>query len=237
MRTLRFTAPAALAVAAAVLLGACGGGGDRGGVATLSGAEGESASASDDDAAPTEEDVLEWVQCMREQGIDLPDPSVDGEGDVVLGGGPQVVINGSAASGSTSSASATEGDTPPDPPDREEFEKARETCGDPPRAGGSFSEEDRQAFQDAALKMAQCMRDQGVDFPDPVFSEEGPGGPATRREEAPTAGERRGPFGGIDMDDAKVQAAFETCRSELGDALPGPPGAVSRALPVGGGQG
>ena len=238
MRTLRRTAPAALAVVAAGLLGACGGGGDSGGVATRSGAEGESAAAADDDA-PTEEDVLEWVECMREQGIDVPDPSVDGEGNVMLGGGPRVVINGSASASASTDESGDDGDTPPEPPDPEEFRKARETCGDPPRAGGSFSEEDQQAFQDAALKMAQCMRDHGIDFPDPVFSEAGPGGAIVRSEEAPADGERRGPFGGFNLDDAEVQAAFEECRAELGDAFPGRPGAVGavRAAAPGGGEG
>ena len=231
MRTPHRTAAAALGVAGLLLLGACSGSDDPA-VATLSGAEGKSAAAADDDA-PTEEDVLAWVECMREQGIDIADPSVDGEGDVVLGAGPRVVIGRPGTISGSTSASGTDGDAP-EPPDRDEFEKAIGTCGEPPRAGGSLSEEDRQAFQDAALRMAQCMRDQGVDFPDPVFSEGGPGGPATRTEEAPAAGERTGPFGHIDMDDAKVQAAFETCRGEVGDALPGPPGAVSRALPAGG---
>ena len=231
MRKPRRTASAAVALATLLLLGACGGGDDPAAVATLSGADGESA-AADDDGAPTEEDVVAWVECMREQGIDIADPSVDGEGDVVLGAGPRVVVaRPGAASGS---ASGSGDEDMPEPPDREQFEDAVETCGEPPRVGGSLSQEDRQAFQDAALKMARCMREQGVDFPDPVFSDSGPGGPAERAEEAPAPGERTGPFGDVDMADPKVQAAFETCRGDLGDAVPGPPGAVARALPAGG---
>lgn len=215
-----------MAVAALLALGACRGGDDPAAVATLSGADGESAAAADE-GAPTEEDVLAWVECMRGEGIDIADPSVDGEGDVVLGAGPRVVI------GRPGVASGTGDGDGPEPPDREEFEEAVEACGEPPRAGGALSEEDRRAFQDAALAMARCMREHGVDFPDPVFSEAGPGGPADRTEEAPAPG-GTGPFGDIDMGDPKVQAAFESCRGDLGDALPGPPGAVAPAVPAGG---
>jgi hypothetical protein len=113
--------------------------------------------------------------------------------------------------------------------DREQFETAREECGDPPMLG-SFTEEDREQMEEDALAFAACMRDEGIeDFPDPDFSQFGPGrGPvtdeATSEDEDGDGIERRvvGPWGEIDLEDPEMAAAFEACQGEMGG--PGGPG-------------
>lgn len=225
MRTPLRSVWAALPVASVLVLGACSGGGSDAGVATLA-AEGASAAAAATASsdAPTEEEILDWVECMRDEGLDIPDPTVDEDGNLVLGGGPRGGLGGPGATAGTT-ATTVAGATP-ERPDREAFQAAVETCGQPPRAGGNFNEEDRQAFQDAALELAQCMRDEGVEVADPDFSGDGPGGPPTggAGDGGGGAGVRRGPFGGLDMSDPAAQAAFDTCRDTLGDAFPAAPG-------------
>ncbi len=73
--------------------------------------------------------------------------------------------------------------------------------GDDPGAG------DRAAgaggMRDAALDFARCMREQGIDFPDPEFPEEG------------GARVRIGPGTGIDPSSPKFQRAQKACAKEL----------------------
>ena len=215
----------------AFFLTACGGGGggDSSGVASLAGsADQAAASTSADDGAATEEEVLAWVECMREQGVDIADPTVDADGNLVLGRGPR---GGGAAGGDTAGTSERP------PIDRDAFSKAGETCGNPPQTGGGFSEEDRQATQDSMLAMAQCLRDEGLDVADPDFSSQGPGGaPGPPNGAGGDADQPRGIFGGLDVNDAKVQAAFDTCRDELGTNFPGGPGGVRGSATTNGGN-
>ena len=95
--------------------------------------------------------ALSYAKCMREHGIDVPDPKVDGDGGeglVELGpGGP---MGG----------------------DAEAFEEAQEACaeyladmgGEGPI--GTLTEADKEQM----LKFAECMREHGIDMPDPDFS-------------------------------------------------------------------
>lgn len=167
-------------------------------VASLSEEEKESDSSAAADKQEAEEELVKWVECMREKGIDIPDPTVDEDGNLVItrraerpAGGGEGPAGGVVRLG-------------------EEAREAREECGDPPQlAGGGPNEADLKELQENALKLAECMREQGIeDFPDPDFSDFGPGA-------GPQAGTRVGPFGDIDMDDPDVQNAFETCREEL----------------------
>jgi hypothetical protein len=208
------------AIAFAVLaLTACGGGGGgagaSNGVASLDD-DGNSAGGSSTDDTVADEDIeealLDWAACMREQGVDIPDPTVDSDGRIMIGG-PRPGEDDASDSSS-------------EPPDREAMDAAREKCGDPPRPAGAFNEEDREKFQESALKFAQCMRDEGItDFPDPDFSQQGPGVVMRGRDsdsgsdDASDAGGRvtGGPFGDIDVDDPEVQAAMDACREKLGD--------------------
>jgi hypothetical protein len=155
-----------IALALSLLLGlsaaACGDADDDGG-STLPDAAG--ASSSDDAATDDEPDLdrddamLKFAQCMREHGVDMPDPEP--------GGG--VRINGAGI-----------------PP--EQMEAAQADCQKwmdmamPEDGGGrELTEEQKQSF----LDMAACMRDRGYNFPDPTFE----GGRVTQRVQKPEGGE------------------------------------------------
>lgn len=188
-----------VAAVLALALAACSAS-SQAGVASLSDDEdkNEGTSEAADDEQDAEQELLKWVECMRENGVDIPDPTVDEDGNMIMtrraeppAGGGEVPAGGAIRLG-------------------DDFRKARQECGDPPRAPGAGpSEEDLKDLQENALKLAECMREQGIaDFPDPDFSNFGPGA-------GPERGVRVGPFGDIDMDDPDVQKAFETCREKL----------------------
>jgi hypothetical protein len=209
------------------LLGACGSDGDGSGggddVASVSGDDSDE-QAQGDDQADTEEELLDWVECMRDEGIDIPEPTRDGDGNLVIDG-PGIHLGGGDSEESTSSDDeGGDGDEPTVDPD--EMDAAMETCGEPPALGpNDISEEDRQEMEENALAFAECMRDEGIeDFPDPDFSDLGPGGEPQRQrseddgDDGDDEGPRvfLGPFGEIDMDDPDVRAAFEACQDLLG---------------------
>jgi hypothetical protein len=231
MRTTPLTTTLA-ALAVAGLLGACGGSGGGSSsddVASASDDESDEQAQADDEG-DTEQELLDWVECMRDEGVDIPDPTRDADGDLVISGNG-IEIGGGEGGASTSSDNGDEGDEGPSFTP-EEMEAAEEVCGPPPGLGaGDISEEDQQAMQDAALEFAQCMREEGIeDFPDPDFSDMGPGGAPQRRSsdgEASESGDSQvvlGPFGEIDLDDPEVAAAFEACQDLLGDGPSGGPG-------------
>ena len=130
-----------------------------------------------DEEITFEEGVLEFAQCMREEGINFPDPTFD------IDGNPQFdnleIEN------------------------EEEFERAFENCEDILRNAlpeqFDLDPEVEAALVDASLEFSQCMRDQGIDFPDP----------------------KPGEFGffafrdaDIDFTSEDVQEAFEICQPE-----------------------
>ncbi|MGL4175861.1 MAG: hypothetical protein ACRCSN_07255 [Dermatophilaceae bacterium] len=183
----------AVGVLLAGALTACGGEeSSSGGVAAIDegSGSGSSSSASPTASGDAEQQLLDYVECLRGEGLDVPDPTVDAEGNLTLR--PQ----GGAGAGQQL--------------DREQFRSAQETCGQPPEGALGIDEQDRSELQDAALEFAKCMRGEGIDVPDPDFSQGGPG-----------AGGGQGPFGDLDTDDPKVAAAVEKCQSAFGDALPG----------------
>ena len=124
-----------------------------------------------------EEGVLNFAQCMREEGINFPDPTFD------IDGNPQFdnleIEN------------------------EDEFETAFENCEDILRNAlpeqFDLDPEVEAALVDASLEFSQCMREQGIDFPDP----------------------KPGEFGffafrdaDIDFSSEAVQDAFEICQPE-----------------------
>jgi hypothetical protein len=174
------------ALAAAITIGslaACGGGGGGGsgdGVASIDDSTPDTASdgtvAAD---APTdpEEAMLAFTECMRDHGVDMPDPEV-----------AQPATGGARAGGAVI---AVNGD-----PDDPQFQEANEAC-EPLMAnirGELEDDPERLAeMKEQMLAFAQCMRDQGIDMPDPTFDadgrvqiEAGPGGElaATRDTDA-----------------------------------------------------
>ena len=150
------------------------GGEESQGVVTI---ESTTATTIVDEAITFEEGVLDFAQCMREEGINFPDPTFD------IDGNPQFdnleIEN------------------------EEEFESAFENCEDILRNAlpeqFDLDPEVEAALVDASLEFSQCMRDQGIDFPDP----------------------KPGEFGffafrdaDIDFSSEAVQEAFEICQPE-----------------------
>jgi hypothetical protein len=124
-----------------------------------------------------QEFALKQAECMRRHGIDVPDPKPNGG----------IMITGDSGN-------------------PEQLARAQRACekevGKPP-APPQMSGKDQREFRQAALKHARCMRQQGVDFPDPTF---GPNG-TVKIEIKPGAG----------PDNAAVQAAEAKCRKLLGN--------------------
>jgi hypothetical protein len=156
---------AALLAASAFGVAACGGN-------DPSPASSSSGTAADDDKL--REAQVKFAQCMREQGIDMPDPKP--------GGGPQTFKVG--------------GDSGIDP---QEFERASKEC-DKYRKDirPELSEEEQQEFKERALEWARCMREQGIDVPDPQFGGDG--------EVRIMGGPQR-----MDPEDPEFQAAQKEC--------------------------
>jgi hypothetical protein len=203
-----------------VALATSGGSSDKDdeGVASVDGdgdGDGEQASdsGSGDGDAPTPDEMqdamLEYAQCMRDQGIDMPDPEFSEDG-----GG--VVMRQQAG------ASAGEG------PSMEDFEAADEVCGEimaEVRADMPQMDPEQVAeMQDKLVVMAQCMRDKGYDFPDPEVSADGA---VTSRMGGPDDENARG----LDPSSAagqQMQEDMSACNEEAGLDTPdgeGGPGA------------
>jgi hypothetical protein len=128
---------AALIAAAGLGLAACGGGEDP-------------ATTNADRARKAREAELAFARCMREHGVDMPDPAADERGLRRIGPGSGV--------------------------SESEFREAEQACRkhlegiEPPE----LSDEERAEFRKAALEHARCMRKNGVPkFPDPTFGEDG----------------------------------------------------------------
>ena len=176
---------AALVALLVAVASGCGSSGD-GEVASLDGSttttEEESAqSANDDEAEDPQEAALKWARCMREHGIDVPDPKFDGQGRGTFRvGGPGSDVD----------------------PRSERFQEAREACGTPFGDNGppQLSEEDRAALQESLLEFAKCMREHGIDMPDPQFGEGGGG-----------LFRFGGPGSGVDPGSPRFQEAQEAC--------------------------
>jgi len=184
----------------ALVAAACGGSDASDGVASL---ESEATDTTVADGAvagvDVEQALIEFAACMRENGVDMEDPTVDADGNVQFGrfGGGR---------GQPGEAGF----------DREAVFAAREACA-PYIEGvtlGFRGERDQEAFQDTLVEFAQCMRDNGVDVDDPDFSNFGPGG----GNDGEPGG---GPFGDLDRSDPTFQAAQDACGDILGGFGPG----------------
>lgn len=158
-----------IAVAVVTALSACGSAAGSGRqVASLgsdatndSTAGSESATAT---TAPTDpaEGALQFAKCMREHGVDMPDPVVKDDGSGA-GGGVLIQVGGPGSDQA--------------PPDKETMDAANKECQhflqessksfDPP------SPEEQEKMKEKALAFAKCMRDHGIDMPDPQFGDDG----------------------------------------------------------------
>jgi hypothetical protein len=135
----------------------------------------DSAASAEEREARAREAALEFAQCMRENGVDMPDPEV--------GEGGRLAFRSRA----------------PGMDDRAALERAQEACqkhleGIRPEEP---SAEEESEFREKALNHARCMREHGIDVPDPTFRDGG--GVLMRMPE------------GIDPNDPAVQEAEEAC--------------------------
>lgn len=207
MRTRTVAAAVALGTTVLALAGAaaCGRSPAGNGIASAGGTR--SATPHPTTSVDRVEQGREFAQCMRDHGVDMPDPQTadGGSGD---GGGLRITVTG----GPNSNADA-----------------AMEACKDKLPNGGvppSMSPEQQEQLR----QFAQCMRDHGVDMPDPD----------------PNSGGLRisqsgGPQGGMGPDDPTFKAAQDACKDKLPGANGGTVtndsgGAGGPGFSVGGGQ-
>jgi len=96
------------------------------------------------DPVKDQENMLKYAQCMRDKGVDMPDPQMEG-------GGISMMI--------------------PEGTDKEKVEAAHEQCKQFMPNGGEPMKADPE-MQERMRKFSRCMRENGVpEFPDP--SEDG----------------------------------------------------------------
>lgn len=188
-----------IGVAFVLLVAGCGEGSEEdSGLATLESTT--TTSTVTDEGVGTEEAILAFSRCMRDHGIaGFPDPSFNADGSLDFRRGQTQLEEAGIATDS--------------PEFREAFDACRELLQGVALIGGGI---DLTEVQDLLLEFARCMREQGVDVPDPDFSFAAGGGT---------------PFGStIDFNDPDVRAAFEVCQQQvnfqrfLDDASDGPSG-------------
>lgn len=183
----RFRLLLPLALAAALSLSACSGSSEDGGsqVASIATADSSASATAKADSGDTEKELNDYTECLRKEGVDVPDVAVDSDGNISPGGG--------------GGGGADAGDI-----DQDALEGAQKVCGDPPASVTSNLQDSLNSpeFQDAALKFTQCMRKEGIEIEDPDFSQ-GVGG-----------GGGNG-VGQLDQDDPKTAAALELCQKEF----------------------
>jgi hypothetical protein len=179
----------------ALTLAACGGGdASTDEVATLDETATTTSSTTPQQAeVAIDEAILDYVQCLRDEGLEVQDPDLSIDGP--LGLRKQFVEE----DGVTIS---------------DEVRAAFDACDDMRADMGSrFDDVDLSDTEDRLLAFAQCMRDEGfTDFPDPDLSVWAPGA---------GLGPGNGPFGTVLTDlreDPANAAGIETCQALYGGA-------------------
>jgi hypothetical protein len=131
-------------------------------------------------AAATQEKAVKFAQCMRENGVSqFPDP--DASGNLTIDG----VVNGSGID-----------------PDGPTWQQAFDACKDLQPPGFTGGGERSSSQQEASLRFAQCMRENGVaDFPDPA-----PGQPLVDTNRIPSSNTANGM--------SILNAAMQKCGSD-----------------------
>lgn len=196
--------------ALALVLAACGSSSDEadsGGLATLEDeAPVETEETVVEDERSIEEAVLEFADCVRDNGVpDFQDPIVSADGAIEFTGiGPG------------------QGDGV----DNDALFEALEACGELLEGvafGPGATDFDLNEIQDTMLLFAECLRDNGLDVDDPDITagfggnqgDDESGGPGLIGPET-LFGDR------IDFEDPETQEIFETCAEKVN--LPGPGG-------------
>lgn len=164
---------AGVAFATFALVTACGsGGGGENKVASISDpAKPSNQQQAGDDKAGDEQKMRDFTKCMREHGIDMPEPKTG------PGGGAMIELHG-------------------EPGDEEKMKAADEACK-PLLPNGGVPPKLDAAQLDKLREQAKCMREHGVNMPDPD-----PNNPGIRIEGT--------------GDPEKDKAAFEACMGKDG---------------------
>jgi hypothetical protein len=161
-----------LAFATFALVTACGNGGGTGSkVASISDPAKPSNQQQAGDNKDDEQKMRDFTKCMRDHGIDMPEPKTG------AGGGAMIELNGG-------------------PGDEEKMKAADEACKHLLPNGGVPPKLDA-AQLDKMREQAKCMREHGVNMPDPD-----PNNPGMRIEGS--------------GDPEKDKAAFEACMGKDG---------------------
>jgi hypothetical protein len=212
---------------AVVSLAACGGGGDSSDDSVASLGTDAGGSATETTVAGSSQDaILAYTACLREQGLDVSDPTFDADGNMQGGFG-------------------IGGDSGLDP-QSEEFQAAQEACGDLMEGvdlggfgGGDF---DPEAMQEATLEYTQCLRDEGLEVDDLDFNAQGgpgggagvpaggsipeggsipAGGPGGPGADGGDPNDRLAEILGLDPEDPTTAAALDACAPLLEGVGPG----------------
>lgn len=148
-------------------LAACGGGSDNSGVASGGGSAKPSAPASRQAADPADRQ-LKFAQCMRQNGVDMPDPKP---------GEPMRIPQNAAPS---------------------KLQTATKKCQSYLQGGGGRVNPKDPKWRDAMVKFAQCMRQHGVQMsdPDPNGKMQVPSGSQDKIQKAQQACQKYRPGGG-----------------------------------------
>jgi hypothetical protein len=151
------------------------------------GCGGSGGSGGGNTTAANQEKAVKFAQCMRENGVsEFPDP--DASGNLTIDG----VLNGS---GIDSNAPT--------------WQEAIDACKDLQPPGFTGGGERSAGEQEAALRFAQCIRENGVeDFPDPAA-----GQPLVDTNRIPSANTA----GGMSI----LNAAMQKCRDAGAEAMRG----------------
>jgi hypothetical protein len=136
------------AVGAVLALGACGSAdGDKD--------SGGAAGTGQDHAY---EGALKFAKCMREHGIDMPDPTKTADGGILQKSG------GPAKGGGKGPEKGLGPDNPKMKSALADCEKYQDEGG-----GEAPSPAEQAKLQDAFLAYSKCMRGKGINLPDPKF--------------------------------------------------------------------
>lgn len=214
-------------IVAALVLAACGGGSSDTTQASSDGAAGGSTTSApgvDVNAA-----VTAYTECLRGNGIEVEDPTVDENGNLVppmpLGAGFGPGGGQPGGSAPDSGQSTTPGSTPPGsvPGLDEDTLAAIQDCttllnGTEYEGSGGFGGGGGD-FEAAFAELSACLAEQGIEIdlpdddaqPDTTVQPDSDGGPGQFGPGGPG-----GALGGLDLEDPEVQAAMEVC----GDLLP-----------------
>ena len=183
---------------------------DGSGVASLStidgGTDNGATGVNTGDEVDPEQAMLDLTQCIRDQGIDISDPTVDADGNPQLSR-PEFGEEG--------------------PP--EGFREAIQACaGLIEGVTLGRQGQDLSALQDTLVEYAACMRTEGYEMDDPDFSNFGQPG------EGAGPGQGGGIFGDIDREDPDFISANAECEDILAGFGPGGGGGPGGGRPPAG---